>query len=308
MMTRIRSRRTPRSAFTLIELLVVIGIIAVLVSLSAAAVLKILDLVPQVSTRTDISQLDAALGAFMNDYQLQDPPPSYLILREDLNYPPHYTDPVTGPFELRSHQFLKRVFGKNLGSAGVIDWNGDGVANGPWFLEGEQCLVFYLGGIPNTAAMAGGSPPQCQGFSTNNLNPAAAGGSRKGPYFNFLSSRLVPGTTYNATKMSPFLVYLDAYKPSTGVQLPYAYFSSYGVSNGYNALDGQYIGAKPYWTAQNATGAPTQYTNPNQYQIISAGKDGVFGGGLWLPGSGATGAGRDDQANFSAKLLGAGQS
>ena len=33
----------------------------------------------------------------------------------------------------------------------------------------------------------------------------------------------------------------------------------------------------------------------------------MFGGGIWIPSSGATGAGADDQANFSAKVLGAGQ-
>jgi prepilin-type N-terminal cleavage/methylation domain-containing protein len=314
-MTRIRSRRTPRYAFTLIELLVVIAIIAVLVSLSAAGIMKILNYVPQVQTRTDIGQMDAALGAFMADYQLQDPPPSYLILREDMNYLPHYTDPGTGPIEVQSHQFLKRLFGKNLGPT---DWNQNGKidVNIAFPLEGEQCLVFYLGGVQ---AIVNGSPT-CLGFSTNATNPAAGTTSRKGPYFNFLSSRLVPGTTLNKN-LSAFFVYLDPWKPDTGVKMPYAYFSSYGINNKYNpftaAAGGDCLNIAAYAYYDGGS-----FTNPNKYQVISAGQDGIFGfnpgptplpsskTGLvnWSPSSGALGNGRDDQANFSSKLLGAGQS
>jgi prepilin-type N-terminal cleavage/methylation domain-containing protein len=296
-MTRIRSHNSQRNAFTLVELLVVIAIIAVLVSLSAAGVMKVMGLVPEVQTRTDISQMDAALGAFMADYQLQDPPPSKLMLREDLAYNLNVTNPNYA-LELRSIQFLKRAFGKNL--TAPIDWNGDGKADGPWILEGEQCLVFYLGGIPNNSAIMTGSPPACLGFSTNNNNPAGLSTSRKGPYFNFLSSRLVLGTVLNKN-MSPFFVYYDNWKPTSGVQMPYAYFSSNGTINGYTLTDCATISAAPY---RDAAG---NYTNSNKYQIISAGQDGLFGNGLWNPTSGAVGTGRDDQANFSSKILGAGQ-
>jgi prepilin-type N-terminal cleavage/methylation domain-containing protein len=335
-MTRIRSRNRQRSAFTLIELLVVIAIIAVLVSLSAAGVMKVLGYIPEVQTRTDISQMDAALGSFMADYGLQDPPPSYLILREDMSYTSHYSDPGTGPIELRSHQFLKQAFGKNIGAgATFIDWNGDGTANGPHFLQGQQCLVFYLGGIPNTLAMAGGSPPGCLGFSTNNNNPAQASSGRRGPYFNFLSSRLVVGTVQHP-KLSGFFVYLDAWKPSSGVRMPYAYFSSSGLNNKYNPYtaippaapvapfmggDCAYMGVVNSVTvgAYAYSDAGGNFTFSNKYQIISAGQDGAFGfnGGnppstssglvTWNPASGAIVFGRDDQANFSSKLLGAGQ-
>lgn len=292
MITR-HSRGVKRSAFTLVELMIVVIIIAVLVSLVSAAIAKVMDKIPEVQTSTDIAQLGVALQAFMSDYKLTDPPPSTLVLYE--------TNPLQGP----SAGFLQKAFGKNLGS--FVDWNGDGQANGPWTLEGEQCLVFYVGGIGGT-----------QGFSYNPTNPAAPGGSKRhGPYFTFQTNRLVPlNPTINATA-SPFPVYMDAWqvknrpyglKPGHPQGWPYAYFSSNGYNNtGYTqgalgALkDCQSIGATPYFTT---TG---QYINPNTYQIISAGKDGQFGTGNMATASSERPGGYDDQSSFSSTILGAGQ-
>jgi prepilin-type N-terminal cleavage/methylation domain-containing protein len=296
-MLRNHSRRNQRGAFTLVEMVVVLLIIAILASLVVSVTVNVTNQMTQAQTRTEISQLEVALRAFMSDYGLSDPPPSYLILNE------------TSPLSTPSAAFLQKVFGKNLGAQGPVDWNGDGVLNGPWTLEGEQCLVFYLGGIPTTPGLGGFSP---QGFSTNNMNPAMPGGKRKGPYYTFQVARLVPLTSYNPAA-SPFPVYLDPWQVKIGPK-PYAYFSSNGINNGYTGADCVSIGAAPYFI----TGT-TQFTNPNTYQIISAGKDGVFGTAGWIPASGvppvppsnpnAAGqpAGADDQANFSSTLLGQGQ-
>jgi prepilin-type N-terminal cleavage/methylation domain-containing protein len=296
-MLRNHSRRNQRGAFTLVEMVVVLLIIAIMASLVVSVTVNVTNQMTQAQTRTEISQLEVALRAFMSDYGLSDPPPSYLILNE------------TSPLSTPSAAFLQKVFGKNLGAQGSVDWNGDGVPNGPWTLEGEQCLVFYLGGIPTTPGLGGFSP---QGFSTNNMNPAMPGGKRKGPYYTFQVARLVPLTSYNPAA-SPFPVYLDPWQVKIGPK-PYAYFSSNGINNGYTGANCVSIGAAPYFI----TGT-TQFTNPNTYQIISAGKDGVFGTAGWIPASGvppvppsnpnAAGqpAGADDQANFSSTLLGQGQ-
>jgi hypothetical protein len=70
--------------------------------------------------------------------------------------------------------------------------------------------------------------------------------------------------------------------------------------------------ARAYYELSN-TGMPL-YTFNNTYQILSAGSDGVFGSGgtvgggvLWSSSAGATGPGRDDQANFASSILSAGQ-
>jgi prepilin-type N-terminal cleavage/methylation domain-containing protein len=308
-MTRIPTRTEKRSAFTLVEIMVVILIIAILVSLLMGAIVKIMGRIPEVKTRTEIGELEVALQAFMNDYQLGEPPPSVLVLNE--------TTPLSGV----SAPFLTKVFGRSLGSQGWVDWNGDGIQNGPWTLEGEQCLIFYVGGIPNTAAVAGGAPPGPQGFSTNNMSPSVVvpGGKRRGPYYtNFEPARLIASTS--PTSLG-FFWYIDAWQAKSGPK-PYAYFSSQGLNNsGYlsnNLQDCQSIGALPYWTAQTAATPPipTQFTYSNSYQIISAGKDGKFGynpnfpagtNNLWAPSSGALGTGDDDQANFSSTMLGKGQ-
>src|SRR5207248_1531508 len=88
-------------------------------------------------------------------------------------------------------------------------------------LEGEECLVFFLGGIQTT------NPPNCVGFSTDPFNPASlpvpgSGETRKGPYFNFKANRLVLGPS------GKFLMYNDPYGT------PYAYYSSYKLKNGYS--------------------------------------------------------------------------
>lgn len=324
------SRSSKRSAFTLVELLVVILIIAILVSLISSAVMTAMRKIPEVQTRTEITQLETALRAFMSDYNISEPPPSKLILYENINL--YGSSSVPGAAQ--SYQWLQKAFSKNLGNPinpvigfPWVDWNGDNQPDGPggnvanpWVLEGDFCLTFYLGGIPNTAAMAGGAPPGPQGFSTNNMNPATPGGKRKGPYFNFVTSRLL-----GVGAVGGFFLYYDPWqvKASNNYGVgprPYVYFSCYGINNGYNIYDcsnttlytdpsGQQHFAMPYWTG------PNQFTNSNTYQIISAGRDGMFGynpafpqpNNLWSPTAGAPGTGADDQSNFSSTLLGVGQ-
>lgn len=304
-MIRNDSRSGKRLAFTLVELLVVILIIAILVSMVSSAVMKAMGRIPEVKTRTEIAEMDVALRAFMTDYGLVDPPPSSLVLYENIAlYPANSASPLVA----QSYAFLQKVFGKNLGP--LVDWDGDGhIYQNAWVLEGEYCLVFYIGGIPSPT----GGP---QGFSTNNMKPSFGSmlgetpGKRKGPYFTFDMTRLRAGKTLGPAAPG-FMVYIDPWQSkqspfyNTLGGTPYAYFSSRGTNNAYSLVapgDCPTIKAAPYFITNT-----TQCMNPNGYQIISAGKDGVFGTHGWVPASGAVGAGADDQANFSAGLLGNGQ-
>lgn len=321
-MTYNRTGRAARGAFTLVEILVVILIIALLVSLTAAGLVKILGQGPQLKTASDIRQFDVAFQQFFNEFPSVNYVPSLIILREDSQY---YVggNPASGvlPRYANTVTYLRRLFGKNINllpatpgpvtsqNGPGIDWTGDGtIDNVDHVLEGQHCLVFWLGGIPAPP----GGPPGVLGFSTNPYNPASNVGTRRGPFFqNWESKRLV--LQQDPTKSGYlFYTYLDAWPVAVNrPAMPYAFFSAYGVQNGYkNAWGGATsdcpsLGLLPY-VAANGT-----YANPNTYQIISAGKDGQFGtGGLWNPVAGGNPlvpAGQDNQSNFAKGILEAGQ-
>jgi hypothetical protein len=343
---------------------VVIAIIGVLIGLILPAVFKVLDPAYEARARTEITQLSSAVLAFQQKYSVSYLPSRLLLCKDYLNYF-NGRNPGQGfvtPLHQDSMQYLLMVFpriGSGDGAHSLpswaipnpnpdpnyytgIDWNQTGLPDQSIslsvhplpnpvpclgdMLEGEQCLVFFLGGIPGSGAM--------NGFSTNPRNPAA-GTDRVPPFFDFKSNRLVvfPGTAPG------YPSYLDAFGKS-----PYAYFSSYKTANGYNryvyianpylplvpgspiTTDCQALNAWPY--ALSLGSAPVYY-NAQTYQIISAGKNFNFGSGtvvsaypgfpggnqawagapFWSPATAAAlfprgSDGYDDITNFYDRLLG----
>ncbi len=304
-----RTRRDHPASFTLIELIVVMAIIAVLVSLTTAAVMKILAKGPIVTARTEIGQLELALGTAMTQLGSGQANfiPSSITIREDGKYV------STNAQHVITVRVLTLLFGKSCANFGPnyvqIDWNGDGtITAGDMVLQGQECLVFFLGGIPS----ATGATNACLGFSNNPANPAAAGGTRLGPFYTaFDASRLIRRTTVRAAAPAGFLVYLDPFlSQSGGARQPYAYFSNYGAGNDYVTTDCAALGPNliPYYTKSGTT---INYINPKGFQIISAGPDGkwgIFTGTNWTPLNGYAGIapGADDMANFSKNPLGTG--
>src|SRR5437879_4382195 len=130
-------RSPPRRGFTLIELLVVIAIIIVLVSLVMVALPKVLDPANEAATRTDITQLSAALQAFETKFQVSYVPSRIILCKNYLNYF-QGGDPRNGiiqvapgvPSQLHadSLNYLTRLFPRITTPSGVwgttgIDWN-----------------------------------------------------------------------------------------------------------------------------------------------------------------------------------------
>ncbi len=144
-----------------------------------------------------------------------------------------YSNPALGggtQLDIDSVAYLSSVFHSG-GQKFITKWQTTGINwNSSWSLptapahpaeqlEGEQCLVFFLGGIQATG------PNGCLGFSSDDANPDNLGGSRNS-FFEFKSNRLVVPPVPNAT----FFAYQDPYDKG-GI---YAYFSAYGVTNNYN--------------------------------------------------------------------------
>jgi general secretion pathway protein G len=303
-------RQRHRAGFTLVELLIVILIIGLLVSLISAATIRALASANRTRNAAELREISVAIESFKQKYGIY--PPSRIKLSETLSYPMSGT---AGSLDQISLSTLTRIWPRLAASGGsgatawtFIDWNGDGVSSPAVILEGDQCLTFFLGGIPSTT----GGINAGTGFSTNPQNPAwhiaNAGTPTVPPFFEFDSSRLITLTAAHrvsyaagipAVSTSHFS-YRDSYKLA-----PYAYFSSGTSRNGYNPLastlllgtksssDCSSLGVWPY--AQSAG----SYLNPTTFQIISAGANGHAVGGLapmWGFGTG-WGFGRGSDLN-----------
>ena len=283
----LRTARNRRSTgFTLIELLVVMAIIAILIGLISAAVMRIAGKGPDVVTQSELGQFGTAIDQCKSKYNVPRLP-SRLVLYENVSQQRQ---------ETVSWGRLTQVFGANLGdnlrNGDFFDWNGNGrLDNGRRVLEGHECLVFFLGGIPQRS----GGNVAMTGFAANSSNPTRARNGRPariGPFFQFNTARLVD------TDNDGFLSYQDGYERNV-----YAFFAAGRTANSYGRNDNQSLRVQPYYsTVQNGQ---RQHIKPNSFQIISAGKDGVFGTNYqWQEGQGLTGAGSDNLSNFSNSRLG----
>ena len=236
--------RSNRSAFTLVELMVVILIITILSALLAMAASRAIGAAKRTRNQLDIRQLAAAVDAFKTAYHV-DYIPSKIVLSENGQI---YTTLAGAPLYSDSLAYLQRLWPRlqfqkmgNYPSFGTATGKIDpptGPIAGDVILTGDQCLVFFLGGIP---FVDGTGLPTCSGFSTNPANPAAhitpgtPGLAPKPPLYEFDTGRLV--FSYNP-RAPRFFSYIDTYGNSTdgkvgwapGVGQPYLYFSSYQSS------------------------------------------------------------------------------
>jgi len=288
--------RLPRKGFTLLEVLVVISIIALLAGLITAAANRALVRMDEVRVRSEISQLETALEQFKLTFGRY--PPSRIVLSESGNYDPDNPHQYSKEFLQAlqySKQYLQALFpgidlkdkdGRGKDRPGH-DWDGDGALAPPnifYDLQGQECLVFFLGGIPFT-----GIGPS--GFSTDKTRPTLGptdSKSRLGPFFEFDTSRLKlvrdvvpPIRLPNDPVSQRFYVYLDRYGS------PYAYFLARDAATD-NYLNDcpDLVGPqfRPYVTAISVDPPVVKYHRPNSFQIVSAGKDKIFGsGGLYVP-------------------------
>lgn len=334
-----------RAGFTLVELLVVIFVIAILVALLVPATIGAIKAANNASVVSELNAISQALASFKNDYG--DYPPSRILLCENGFYDISSTaaipttvayrgsvgpDLTYGGLAQRSLKYLRSFFPKAQFSTsaaiysattGWHDFNGNGTMDPPYVLSGDECLTFFLGGVPIPAST--GTPFAMNGFAKDPLNPfrnslasgtAMSTDNRKLPYYEFRGERLIDDDGDGIPSYQDGLKTANA---KTGRPNFYAYFSAYG-NNAYDPNDvnfgdevtdagGAYLGAfrlpnaypappapplnsyavsfgpNPYTTGAALPSAyppaagvvPTKFVNPQSFQIISAGSDGIYG-------------------------------
>jgi general secretion pathway protein G len=238
------------------------------------------------------------------------------------------TDLTYGQLAQRSIRYMRRFFPQfNLSTSGAIyntntgwpDFNGNfdptGTNTGagqtpdpPYLLQGDECLVFFLGGIPTHSPGSIG----VTGFAKSPTNPflnSSQTNNRNTPFFDFRGDRLIdddgdgiPGyvDSLNSGTSARFYAYFASYNngaydpndvnwvdpdPNTLTNLGRVFQATFSVPNGSGGTTNHvsswapnpYTSSEPVPTAGGTKVAT--YQNNNGFQIISAGADGHFGFG-----------------------------
>jgi prepilin-type N-terminal cleavage/methylation domain-containing protein len=349
-MPRANQRPGRRPGYTLIELMIVIAIIAILVALLTSAVSATRRAQKRTQTLHEIGKLDSSLKAAFSRYGSANSMPGKLVLINridvyrnpsayvqggalaNLENPPIPNTPQMIADIMLTKDVLTKMFGSKLfsntrpanqggGRNQIVYWDGSRIiVNGAYqggrprrwqVLEGQQCLVFYLGGIIDSTNP---TLPKPQGFVVNVLDPSDFLNTPDhiGPFYQFDGPRLLSAG-------NGFYSYLDPYGDLSDPQSkPYAYFGQPpGGTNVYvnpaansfqtnltslvSFSNGLNLG--PY--SLNPSGSSPNFAKPNSFQIISAGRDKKFGSpSVWFADRGTSDYyGRDDMGNFSTGSL-----
>lgn len=326
-----------RRGFTLVELLVVMFVLAILIALLLPAINGAVRSARNATVTAEINQMATALADFKSKFGTY--PPSRIMLSESgwynteagntpLAATQFFGNEViyAGNNDLTHAELAERSIASLLKiwpriqenirrgpvppkAEKVHDFRGLGMGGDPAriYLEGHECLVFFLGGIPVPSSFGG---PATVGFANNPRNPflnADNGPNRVAPMMEFNPGRLVDSDNDG---MPGYVDPLGA----AGDRRYYAYFSSYG-GNGYDPNDVNLSGSaidtteasetmsrpyrvnfkanlvtsvapNPYTTGLPAYVPPpggdivsTAFVKPDSFQIISAGRDARYGPG-----------------------------
>lgn len=326
--------RSERQGFTLIELLIVVVIIGVLVALLLPVVGAAIKRTREAQVTSEINGLATALQQFKTRYG--DYPPSRVYLNESGYFPVGSTatlagngttDVTLGALASRSLQYLRKFFPRapfridqpafQAGSSAWFDFDGNGVmrpynANDPLYggtiLEGHQCLVWFLGGVPEVDPVSG-AVLGVSGFGKNPMNPFSNhirtdprynngpnpmySETRSTPFYDFKANRLIADPNHR----NGFVGYYDTLGVASSVAAGtsplnfFAYFSSYGGS-GYDPNDVNFVesdnnGVSPLTCAFNSD-SPVYSASGSASRIAISPSPNPYTTSLTLGGNGVT--------------------
>ena len=271
-----------RRGFTLVEMLTVIVIIAILTGMITGAAIRVRTGAKIKVIAAELVQLDLAVKNYKTKFG---------------DYPPDFTDPDAVVRHIR-RAFPRYIPGAATGGTGATDWENirndvfDGTsASSPsvdiFALTPASALHFWLAG------------PDGRGFCANPRNPFdMTSSSRIKPFYNFDPERVVVSANDTHEYYPPGI-------PTTRSR-PHVYF---------RANNGVYDTTVQKWSESGSDPPeclPCQNTlvadwaNPDSFQILSAGLDGLYDDpadpdprGIGYPaGTDYDDAQYDDQSNF----------
>ena len=270
-----------RAAFTLIELLIVISIISLLIALIAPAIAGVLHRAKILEVQVEIMGLDAAANDFKGASAGKVHPPSSITLYEK-----------GGAWSNSSKRAIRRIFGDEFNFAISRDIDGDGNKTGSFTLNGAECLVFFLGGIPRKD---GSGNWVLNGFSKSKSDPFRFTGNERNrrQFFTEWDTGRLSDPNNNG-----FPVYSDIF--NVGEARPYLYASTTRTGS-YEVSD-----INPPMTSVYHQGSANVPWKKSGFQIISPGADHTYGtGGKFTLDGGVFGRDveKDNITNFGGGAL-----
>ncbi len=283
-------RNHRRSAFTLVELLTVIVIIGILASLISAAAIYARARAREAAIHTEMRQIEAALITYKSEYG--EFPPDFWGLDGSAGV----NAQNKAVEDLRRH-LRKRwpKFAPGADPVAAFQTALNTVNIDPGQFNPATALVFWLGGLPAEAPQPGVSY-QPAGFHADPANPFQYGQPRQEPLYDFDPDKIyvVRVDPNNPSSQIINLYYYPVGEPNSSS--PLVYFRAgrdkttgryeYGMVDGGAFIPASFTYAPtnvavPYLKGP-ANGSPSnpavqrQWREPEKFQIIHCGLDGVF--------------------------------